>query len=634
MTAAERLLGGLAYIPFVHLALLRRRDGNPTIRYHARTATLAWGAIVAVLLVYSALTATPLAPLITETVVGAVFVPLILIPLGLAALALIAPGYRIPAIVRLTDRSAATASTWPPATLRDRLLCASCYIPLVPINYLARTSTRRNPTLQFHAWQGVQFLLGFILLLVVVFIPWNILAPGQALTDVGNATLLIVVCFHLGLGILALIHPAIRIPGPRWFPEWILRPAEAGEVPSTIANHGLARIGAALAMGVGLVAIVFSSGSPNPVLSILLGGLFLAFGHRLGAVGARHVLARTTSAPVVYLRSFAIDNADEGTDARATSEELVGMRDEHILAELFGEVGPVVAIGRPGERLPQLGAARIYFRNEDWQQGIREMLDRSQLAILRVGSSEGFLWEVRNVVANVPAEKVLLYFSHRLSDPDLQREYGAFVARTREIFPRPLPPTIGRERFVAFERDWTPRLIGAVEPTTASLLRFVPPPFGTYLLEAQVRTRLSRALADWFRTRGLATTDAPLFSESAIVLASVAGGPIGAGTTLAWNAWRTAGIARALAILGLGIGTATLVAMNRAAIAAFLVAGGATMPQLATTEFFATLTLIGAASVMPAAARRLLRIGGRALNLASSGAAIAVCGALWLACWR
>ena len=67
---------------------------------------------------------------------------------------------------------------------------------------------------------------------------------------------------------------------------------------------------------------------------------------------------------------------------------------EQELAFILQRVGPVVAIGKPGERLPELGAARIYVSHESWQQTVLEMLERSSLVLARVGASPGVLWEL------------------------------------------------------------------------------------------------------------------------------------------------------------------------------------------------------------------------------------------------
>jgi hypothetical protein len=33
---------------------------------------------------------------------------------------------------------------------------------------------------------------------------------------------------------------------------------------------------------------------------------------------------------------------------------------------------PVIAVGKPGETLPELGAARMYVGHEDWQRTLLE----------------------------------------------------------------------------------------------------------------------------------------------------------------------------------------------------------------------------------------------------------------------
>ena len=79
---------------------------------------------------------------------------------------------------------------------------------------------------------------------------------------------------------------------------------------------------------------------------------------RLRTPRARTLTSVDGRRTVLYLRSFAADEIGTGgfLDAPLTTDE------EQIAAALAG-IGPLVAIGRPSEPLPELGAARAYFES-------------------------------------------------------------------------------------------------------------------------------------------------------------------------------------------------------------------------------------------------------------------------------
>ncbi|MGE3468751.1 MAG: hypothetical protein AB7O28_00295 [Vicinamibacterales bacterium] len=132
------------------------------------------------------------------------------------------------------------------------------------------------------------------------------------------------------------------------------------------------------------------------------------------ADSAAQALAADARAPVVYLRSF----QDDGqmvvrgvTPLPAWMSAIVAaasaMSIEQELAAILRRVGPVVAIGRPGEPVPDLGAARFYVPHDRWQAAILDLLDRAALVVVRLGTSEGVRWEIDQVLARVPRGQVL-----------------------------------------------------------------------------------------------------------------------------------------------------------------------------------------------------------------------------------
>ena len=202
---------------------------------------------------------------------------------------------------------------------------------------------------------------------------------------------------------------------------------------------------------------------------------------RYRALSAQDVLASDPRPHVVYLRSFRADDASSlgmaGKDlnyywrvlhpikAWGTILNIWDTRtEEEIMAEVLHQIGPVVAIGRPGEKLPQLGAARVYASDETWKQTIHELFKQAGLVVLLVGKTEGFFWEVEQSANTVDPTRLILLV------PAWRRGYEDFCQRAGNHFPKGLPAyksSWGRREFganvlgkvaamVHFKPDWTP----------------------------------------------------------------------------------------------------------------------------------------------------------------------------------
>ena len=117
--------------------------------------------------------------------------------------------------------------------------------------------------------------------------------------------------------------------------------------------------------------------------------------------------------PVLYLRSFRDDNQallfDSGFRVFGHAMRLLSVASpEQELAWLLNGHGPVVAIGKPGEPLPELGAARLYVSHADWQRVVLDLMQRAALVVVRVGNSPGVAWEIEQALRTVPRQRLLL----------------------------------------------------------------------------------------------------------------------------------------------------------------------------------------------------------------------------------
>lgn len=106
--------------------------------------------------------------------------------------------------------------------------------------------------------------------------------------------------------------------------------------------------------------------------------------------------------PVLYLRSF----NDEGPDQEFTVGSWGDERLEEVVQNAAALIGPFIAIGKPGEPLPLLGAARDYVGDDQWRAHVREGLAEAKLAVLLLGNTEGLNEEIGMLVGG-PREKAV-----------------------------------------------------------------------------------------------------------------------------------------------------------------------------------------------------------------------------------
>ena len=150
------------------------------------------------------------------------------------------------------------------------------------------------------------------------------------------------------------------------------------------------------------------------LVSAHTGFKLLRTGWKYDVVSAEQLLATDPRPPVVYLRSFEADSEivvrPHGFWNRAMTvifDYMMMFSTEQELAEVLNRVGPVIAIGRPGEPLPELGAARLYVSDADWKAKVTDMIARSRLVVIRTGSTPNLQWEIEQTMARVPRRQIL-----------------------------------------------------------------------------------------------------------------------------------------------------------------------------------------------------------------------------------
>jgi hypothetical protein len=194
-------------------------------------------------------------------------------------------------------------------------------------------------------------------------------------------------------------------------------------------------------------------------------------GKKHAAALADVVLAEDARPPIVYLRSF----NDEEDDSRlvrylrpgqhdiAQTTPAWGPREQDAMAPIMSKIGPYVAIGKPREGLPELGAARAYVSDDKWQAQVLDWIARARLVIVRAGATEGLRWEVGQLVAHLRPTQLLVIL------PPREEHYEAFSRWANDVLPSPLPQSAPKERLVMFDQAWRPILLPA-RPTISKSL--------------------------------------------------------------------------------------------------------------------------------------------------------------------
>nr|ALS90558.1 MetaGeneMark_Unknown Function [uncultured bacterium] len=119
--------------------------------------------------------------------------------------------------------------------------------------------------------------------------------------------------------------------------------------------------------------------------------------------------------PIIYLRSFYEEAEPDAIyyDKAKTDETL---------AQVLKTTGPLIAVGKPGDKLQPLGAIRVYFNDEVWQENVEVLMAMSRLVIIQAGLSPGLKWEMATARKLLKPEQLLFTFlSWQELDGDLRQ---------------------------------------------------------------------------------------------------------------------------------------------------------------------------------------------------------------------
>lgn len=118
----------------------------------------------------------------------------------------------------------------------------------------------------------------------------------------------------------------------------------------------------------------------------------------------------------LYLRSF---NTDKNME-------------EKLICKMTRNLYPVYAIGDPNKVLQPNGAERIYVTDEIWQDAVKDLSQRCSLILLRIGQTDGTMWEINHIIDYNLIKKVIFIAYHH-------DDYDYFATKVKETIGIEIP---------------------------------------------------------------------------------------------------------------------------------------------------------------------------------------------------
>jgi hypothetical protein len=261
----------------------------------------------------------------------------------------------------------------------------------------------------------------------------------------------------MGYGLLAaaLVTGFILLfPSPPPKPRYSRDPARAaiyGLAAALSLLLGLAGIAAGAAVGGG---VSFSS-----IMMVGLCGLCFHQAQRALAPSLETVLSRDPRPPILFLRSFAADEALVRRNIMLPPGFRAQRFEEWFASEIEIRIGPFVGLGAPDEHLPQLGAAKAYATHDTWRDTVRGLVEKSAAILVLAATpvTAGIAEELQFLRAGFDPRRVFLVTPPAAFD-NADRHVAAFAESLAERFKLGMTPVPGQ--LIAFDEDWTPIVLG------------------------------------------------------------------------------------------------------------------------------------------------------------------------------
>lgn len=181
-------------------------------------------------------------------------------------------------------------------------------------------------------------------------------------------------------------------------------------------------------------------------VAILLGHIMFALAKRMAArrIWTADQIAGEGDAPILFLRSFQDDQlrfSRSWLDLPGRWFDLWSFRRnvDELLVDEFAQFGPVIALGKPGDKAPRFGAYRRFTDHDEWQDVIRDAARRARAIIVSTGDTPGLNWEYNLIRDEGYLDKTIFLFPPAKPDSERTKEtVNLFAQAYPDLDPTPL----------------------------------------------------------------------------------------------------------------------------------------------------------------------------------------------------
>lgn len=157
-------------------------------------------------------------------------------------------------------------------------------------------------------------------------------------------------------------------------------------------------------------------------------------GRQQRRAAARWQLLEAKRPPILYLRSFDLENASRQSMRIGAFDKRSNRTFDEMLESATADLGVMIALGDPQDYLPSAGALKVYPSDDDWQDYVIRLAAVSRAIFLVEGDSGGLSWELRHLRESVAPEKIFILTAQRKYRKTFRRKHkaslwGAFRAQ-------------------------------------------------------------------------------------------------------------------------------------------------------------------------------------------------------------
>lgn len=107
-----------------------------------------------------------------------------------------------------------------------------------------------------------------------------------------------------------------------------------------------------------------------------------------------------------------------------------GFDEEYSIKTMLEDMGVVICLGRPGENMPSKSVLRYYTTHDEWERDVSYLVARSDMIIVRCGSSTGLEWELAEIARKDKLTRTIFLTSKSNINANVRIYYSAFTFRS------------------------------------------------------------------------------------------------------------------------------------------------------------------------------------------------------------